>query len=312
MLTINLEPKEPCLDGRQLALLIDRYLSDCELSIKRETVDGYRYKLSWFVRWWESAGPGHRWVINRETLIDFEKWLRIQIAPRTGEHLSFNSRLDVLRRLRQVFIWAFKREFIQHDLSYLIPSRPLGSPPLRRPLSPALISQLLEVATSERDRAIVAVLAGTGIRRSECAALLVDDVQLDPDGSGLLYIRKGKFNQSRYAVFDSVTGGYLLEWLNLLDSDLSLFGLGKKGIYNVIKRLAEDAGISDQIQGPHDLRRLFIQFWNRRRRGEAYGQLLMQQVGHRSWATTMRYNTQQIDDLKSAFISPVVSLRGIS
>lgn len=304
MLTINLEPMEPCLDGRQLDQLIDRYLSFCELSVKQETVDGYRYKLSWFVNWWRSVGPGHRWLLTRQALYEFEKWLRDQVAPRTGEHLSFNSRYDVLRRLRQVFIWAFKGDFIGHDLSHLIPARPLGSPPLRRPLSPGIVDRLIDAAPSERDQAVIAVLAGTGIRRSECASLLVEDVQIDSDGAGLLYIRSGKMSQSRYALFDSAVGVYLFAWLDLVDSD-QLFGLGPKGIYNVVKASAVAAGLCDQIQGPHDLRRLFIQHWNRCRRGESYGQLLMQQVGHHSWATTMRYNVQTLEELRSAFVSPV-------
>lgn len=315
LLTIDLEPVRTELDGRLLAALIGRYLAECELSVKPSTVNGYWVKLNWVLLWWKEAGPGCDWLLNRARLADLEKWLRDQ-RGRRGQVLSYNTRRDVLRRLRQCLIWAYRSGAISEDVSHLVPLRPAGSAPLRRPLLPDLIARLLDGCESSsmplRDAAIVALLAGTGLRRAEAAGLQVADLRFDADGGGLLTVHEAKMDRSRLVVFDAVTGRYLGRWLDTgpLPPGGSLFGLGGKSIYNVVKAAAAAAGVADQIQGPHDLRRLFCQHWARNRRGEGHGQLLMLQLGHSSWATTMKYNAQQIDDLRLAFVSPVALAAG--
>lgn len=310
MFKIDLQPDTVRLDGRPLVPLVNSYLDDRENHVQPYTVAGYRQKLRWFLHWWTDHATLFNWTLDAAALSDFEHWLTQQESDRTGKPLSFNTRKDVLRRLRQVFIWAYKTDRIEIDLSHLVPPAS-GSTPPRQPLSVSVLRSLLDAAALSsrpvRNQSIIALLAGTGIRRQECANLHVGDLVITGDGSGLLHVVDGKMGKSRTAIFDQSTGAYLCAWLKDRPDCVgeSLYGLGVQGIYYVVRDAAEVADLRHLVRGPHDLRRLFIRFWTRHRKGNDSDQLLMKQVGHSSWATTMLYNQQDTNDLREAFISPL-------
>lgn len=76
----------------------------------------------------------------------------------------------------------------------------------------------------------------------------------------------------------------------------------------VVKNLAEHAGLADQIQGPHDLRRLFATYWSRKQRGEGFTQPLSLQMGHTDRKMTLLYTKQDITDVRQTFTSPLEKL----
>ena len=64
-------------------------------------------------------------------------------------------------------------------------------------LSEPELAALLQSADNGRDRALLAVLAGAGLRVAETVALDVRDVLEDGDGRHALYVREGKGRRSR-------------------------------------------------------------------------------------------------------------------
>ena len=127
-------------------------------------------------------------------LAQFNRWLTDTARTKRGEPLSYHTRNDVLRRMKQMLRWAKSTGRIPVDLSDWIPAAE-GSAPLRVAPDMAAVEQLIAAAASRsgpRDMAILAVFLGTGMRRAEASALDVTDVTLYADLSGTLAIRKAK------------------------------------------------------------------------------------------------------------------------
>jgi len=321
---INLAPVAPTLRANRIGDLIDLYLGEIARRRQQKTADGYRAKLSYFLDWWGAVGPAYDWLLGADALADFARHLE-GLPTAKGEPLGYHTRNDALRRLRQVLHWAFKRGRVAVDLADDVPE-PSGSPPSKTPVELAALAALLEAAAHgdnpARDAAIVAMLAGTGVRCEEAAAMLVEEVTLYADGSGFVHLTITKFDKERIVAFDGATGAYVCRWLDVSPrSSGPLFPsrtgrrtrpLSPSGIYKVVVALADAAGVRSVIRGPHDLRRMFATLWARRLRGESYGQLLQKQLGHASWATTSQYALQDYGDvlevMRGAAVSPLAQL----
>lgn len=104
--------------------------------------------------------------------------------------------------------------------------------------------------TNARDGALISLLWATGLRRSELAALRLDDVDLD---SQTLVVRMSKNGRSRRVPFDDRTTQHLLRYLSKRERHTSVSSdqlwLGKKGplrsdgIRMMIQRRRDAAGV---------------------------------------------------------------------
>ena len=334
--TINLDSGSPSLDGRQLAAVACRWLeesaqrlgtpvgastspSDCTPSRFSGTVQGYAEKIKYFLIWWNLTGPTCGYILDRAMLLKFEHWLR-QYNGRDGL-LAYHTRRDALRRLRAMLRWACdERIIIGVDAALWVPV-PNGQAPDRNAVSiddlRLLAAAAQETSAPERDYALLAIFVGTGMRRRECAMLDVTDVTFAADGSGSIDIRFAKRSggavRRRQAAFDGNVGNALRRWLYVLQSnDGPLWPsplpdrdrLSPTSIYRIIRRLAAKADV--ELNAPcHDLRRLFVTHWDRVHRDEGSRALLRRQVGHTSSAMTDLYSLSDLDDLRSAHVSPL-------
>jgi integrase len=147
-----------------------------------------------------------------------------------------------------------------------------------------------------RDRAILAVLLGCGLRRSEVAALTFVHVQ-QRDGRWCIVDLKGKHGRIRTAPMPtwvklaidawttaaSIADGHVFRPVNRADQ-LGREGLGEKVVWQLIKPYAETAGVPGIA--PHDLRRTCAKLC--RAAGGELEQIQML-LGHASVQTTERY-----------------------
>lgn len=323
---INLTPVAPSLEAKELDALIQLWLDDCATRLPAHTVEGYAVKIAYFRRWWAAVGPGQNWVIYPQS--DFRKF--IDSLEATGRKLdenplAYNTRKDIARRLQQMFRWAMKRFYLTNDWSVEIPN-PIGSAPLRKLPPIEALRKLMEAAkgfSMLRDRAILAILIGTGVRRAEAASVNVEDVQLDADLSGVIRVRakrvKGREIHERLVAFDKYAGRHIAIWLDVLGTTSGpLFPsqrhdqnrLTGEGIYKIVKGLIAQAGLDGQIQGPHDLRRAFATYWAKNRRGEGHGHLLSKQLGHASYRMTAHYTIPDVEDIREVMVSPFALMEG--
>src|SRR3990172_3460508 len=316
--TINLSPPEPVLDARHLDELIGLWLERGVADPR--TAAGYGYKVKYFRTGGAANGPGRGWALRRRHLLAFAKYLET-VRSRYGEPLSYHSQNDVLRRLRQMFAWASLGGFLPSgDFAAWVPS-PDGEPPERQAATVEMLQRLFEAADRvlypERARTILAVLIGTGIRRGECASIRVEDIRLYADHSGTMTVtgKRTRANHTgrRQVAFDTDTGAYLAAffYVNKIERG-PLFrnlrtgeGLTIKGVHHIVKGCIAAAGLTEQIQGCHDLRRAFATHFARMFRGEGYGDLLRRQMGHRTYRMTAQYSLLNADDIRDSLKSPL-------
>lgn len=313
--SINLEPTAPRLHAAQFAALVNHYLRERARHLDRMTIKGYRIRLNHFLRWWDDEGPERNWMLDEEALAEFAKYVRER--PDWGWWNSY----DVLRRLRQCLRWAHRRNYVAVDFAEFVPSIK-GSPPPRLPIHLDVLAAMLkacdETDEPERNRAIIAILAGTGVRSEECAAMPVQNVFVYSDGSGIIRLTVAKNDNLRNVAFDSITGSYLCEWIVLLPYRAGpLFpsrngrnrgevaAITPSGQHKILCRIAELAGVRDQISGAHDLRRMFATQWNKA--APEKPKLLQTQMGHANFQTTQRYILSDSDDVREAMTARAIS-----
>jgi site-specific recombinase XerC len=113
-----------------------------------------------------------------------------------------------------------------------------------------------------RDFAILLLLRRSGLRRSECAALMLDDVDTE---HGLLIVRQGKGGRARVAAFDHDTMAALLRYVEVrkdraVESGALWVGIrgeqmSPEAIAAVVRRRSTEAGLASI--GPHQLRHAY-------------------------------------------------------
>jgi integrase len=318
--TINLNQDDFLWDVRGLDALLQQWLDQhCYLKLKRATADVYADKIQHFRNWLAQKGPAMNWEMREADFYRFREDLE-------ETELGFNSRNDVHRRLRSALKWAFDQEkTFMGDIpfnftAWIPPAR--GSAPARTAAPLSALEKMLQAAHQTespiRNQALLVVLAGTGIRRAECSTIDVETLCFFPNSSGHFKVSakevENRIVHERYVAFDAETGKYIQAWLAVYKKKSGAlfpstrFGndrLSPIGIYRVITQLAELAGVEAGLHGPHDLRRMFSTWFERKRRGEGYGRLLSKQLGHANYTQTTKYSLQDVEDIREVLISPV-------
>lgn len=156
-----------------------------------------------------------------------------------------------------------------------------------------------------RDRAILAVLLGCGLRREECAGLQVDHIQ-QREGRWVIVDLVGKRSKTRsvpmpswakyavdsYLLAAAITAGPLFRSVRRGDH-ITAQGMTAQGIFDVVKDYAAQIGVDVR---PHDLRRTFAKLAHK---GNSPIEQIQLSLGHSSVQTTERYIGVQ-QDLSSA------------
>jgi integrase/recombinase XerD len=147
----------------------------------------------------------------------------------------------------------------------------------------------------KRDRALLALLIGAGLRRQETAALTVGHIQLR-DGRWVIVDLEGKGNRVRTVPIPEWAKRALDQWLMAAGvrqgvlfrpitkgGVVSSGGMSAQAVFLTVKQYAEPLGL--QV-APHDLRRTFAKLAYR---GKAPLEQIQFSLGHASILTTERY-----------------------
>ncbi|MCC6454458.1 MAG: tyrosine-type recombinase/integrase [Caldilineaceae bacterium] len=317
---IRREPRVAVLDARHLNWLIGEYIRRRRARMDNQlTVDGYEYQLRWFTDWWEAEGPPREWLLKPDDFVLFERYLRTAISPYTKRQIAYHTRATIIKRIKEMFRWAFDAGYVERDYTKWVPSAD-GGPPKRKAVGVLSLHQLLEVAGHGRDplrdRAIVAMLMGMGLRRAEVSHLNVENVVVEADHSGHASVvgkrtRANKDGQ-RDAAFDCATGKIIVAYLDSIERSHGPLFMGQRGerltgqgIYKVVKNAIARASLDEQIVGPHDLRRAFATHYRRSRPDKVSADLLRRQLGHASYSQTDEYTLLEVDDIRLDLVSPL-------
>ncbi len=329
---INLNRVEPVLEARELNRLVSLFLAESDKRTADGTVYNYGMKLEHFTTWWESVGESKGWQIRPSDLKSFVKEYLPTVIGAHGKLLSFRTRNDVCRRLRQCFRWAYREHYTDQDYSVWVVT-PEGFAPERTAPTLDDLAKLMNATKHAeyplRDKTVIAVLIGTGLRRAELAGLDVEHITLQPDGSGTAVVHgkrvKGNATGRRQIAFDVATGEILRDYMKHYEVTTGpLFfyeapyttervRLSTNAIYKIVKRAIERAGLADRLNGPHDLRRGFATLLSRyllRNGGDTNisADMVRRQLGHGSFSMTAHYSKLDVEDIRESLTSPMAML----
>jgi integrase/recombinase XerD len=168
--------------------------------------------------------------------------------------------------LRSLYAWLHEEEEIPANPMAKVKVEKVEPAPIQL-LDDDQLRKLLKACEGRefldrRDLAMFRLMIGTGMRRSEVAALNLVDVDLD---ARIAYVRKGKGDRARIVRFDPATAAALDRYRRTrarhrLAASPSLWltrlgPLSSSGIQQVLDRRAEMAGIGHVH--PHQLRHVF-------------------------------------------------------
>ncbi len=273
-----------------------------EEKYSQNTIAAYRNDLGQFLEWLEGAERATgRWnTISEEDVQEYLFYLRErEYAPST-----------VARKMAAVK--SFCKHLVEQEEMADNPTRHVDAPKVRKcapeALSHASIARLLEEPThldnskGLRDRAMLELLYGTGLRVSELVNLTVDDLQPSMERYQL---RCGNGQNARVVPVSARAVEAIEAYLTLekgrpqLVSDgeertlfVNMRGrqLTRQGLWLIIKHYVESAGIEEDVT-PHTLRHSFAIHHYREMPGPQEERLAELQglLGHANISTTQVY-----------------------
>lgn len=191
-------PGDPA-DRHGFPALVEEFLVDLAARGYAEaTVRARRQSLAQLSAWLADRGVTRPVEVTRPMLVRYQRHLFHYRKP-NGDPLSFRSQNAQLLPVRAFFKWAVRNDHVAAN-----PASELELPKVEKRLPKAALTieeaeqvlSLPDLATSTgvRDRAMLEVFYGTGIRRSELARLNVRDLDID---RGTLMVRQGKGRKDR-------------------------------------------------------------------------------------------------------------------
>lgn len=281
-------------------LLVERGLSEHSLA-------AYRRDLRLYATYLTGRGVGDVTEVGPDDLRSFVAWLR-DTTNAQGRVYAPRSIARTLAAVR-----GFHRFLVAEDLASSDPSSDVASPRLPRSLPKALsaaqVERLLAAPTGEtptvlRDRALLELLYGAGLRISELVALDVDDV--DPVTRTVRCLGKGRkerivpFGRPAARALDALLvrarpalapGGPWL-WCNHRGGRLT-----RQGAWKIVKAYADSADLGALVS-PHTLRHSFA---THLLDGGADVRVVQELLGHASVNTTQIYTQVSTTRLRSVY-----------
>jgi len=198
-------------DAQTLASLVDQWLLRlAERAYSPRTVAARVWALRAFLGWAEPRGLLRPAEIDKPVLEAFQRWLWAY-RKADGKPLAVVTQRGHLGVVQGFFAWACRENLLPAN-----PAADLELPrkqprSLPRTLSLAEVEKILAVPDVSdplgvRDRAILEVLYGTGLRRLELVNLDVGDIDR---ARGVVLVRRGKGGKDRFAPM----GAQALAWV---------------------------------------------------------------------------------------------------
>jgi site-specific recombinase XerD len=217
--------------------LIDAFLRSRRQGISGRTLETYRGYL-------KRARAVVGLNVTGQDIANFLQSIR---CSNGGKHAYY-------RKLRVFYNWLYAPK---SGYGLDLQSNPIlqvESPKVERKILPSLTSEQLEsliaVAESVRDKAIISLLADSGLRLSELAS--IDPKNIDWEHRLIKVVCKG--NREGLAPFGARTEALLREWLSQHEANGRLWDLNRGGLIDLFRRLRVKTGLPCN---PHTFRRTF-------------------------------------------------------
>jgi len=252
--------------------LVEGFRKDCQIrGLSKGSIPRYLSVIKIFSQYLEWRGVDLL-EVDRNILRDFLEYLRIE---RNVAHKTVENYFTVLSSLYEYLAYE---GYI--DLNPVLPVRKRyvrrykdnNEGQMRKLISTEEMKMLINSTVDIRDKAVITLLAKTGIRRNELITLDVEDIDWIDHSIKLKPTAK---RSNRIIFFDDETAFILRRWLRARNSRdkidskalfINSYGgrLNRNGIYLAVTKAAERVGLhdpaSDQMEDhftPHCLRHFF-------------------------------------------------------
>lgn len=288
------------MDGYSMYLTLEKGASE-------NTRDGYTRDVRRFLSWLasDSSGVGSLRDVTTEVL-------RLYLGDLNDVGIALRSRARIVASLRSFFGWLFMEDYIATNPGELLESPRLGLHLPEVLTVEEIDSMIASIDYSkeecQRDRAMMEVLYGCGLRVSELVTLEIS--RLFPQ-EGFLIVR-GKGDKERMVPMSETSIEEIDAWmtdrarLKVKPGDENILFLNRRGgrltrqrAFQIVKGLAEAAGIRKNIS-PHTLRHSFA---THLLEGGANLRAIQQMLGHESIATTQIYIHLDASALRSDILA---------
>jgi site-specific recombinase XerD len=244
--------KHTALDLSSVALLdawTDFILSRQALLRSENTIKFYQFTAGRFVRWLIDQGAG--------SLADLSaRHVRAYLAELAGRGKSDGTLADHARGIRVMVRFWHAEGYTPAPVSFQIPKVAKKRLPT---LDADQLARVIGACDNPRDRALIMLMADSGLRRAEVISLDWLDVSVE---TGLVRVRRGKGGKARSAVIGAATRRALLAYRRTISAEdaAPVFQTRQggrftaKGFAQIFSKLKERTGI--QVT-PHAMRRTF-------------------------------------------------------
>ncbi|WP_223068306.1 tyrosine-type recombinase/integrase [Paenibacillus caui] len=266
-----------------------------ERSKSRNTIKGYIFDLSQYLKWFEESFGQPCTELYRQNVLDYIVYLKI---IKMNNAKTINHKLSSLRSYNEFLI----KEKVQNDMvidksDMLKIQTEYASPTQVTELEVKQFLQRVLESKDKRNYAIVTLMAYTGMRISEALSIRLSDFNLQ---TGECIIRNGKGEKQRTVLLNSkiihALRDYLKERIKYTAAEESsyLFVSKKKGSLDrtVVNRIFQK--FSPKIT-PHQLRHFFCT--NAIEKGLSIHEVA-NQAGHSNINTTLLYTNPDKAKLK--------------
>ena len=254
----------------ELERLIDDFREDCILrGMSEESVRKYISAVRIFIRFLRDKKLKFS-DVDKNVLREFLHYLRFEknVKQKTLENYfsalsTFYDYLAYEKIVQANDVLPFRKRYLRRykndDEQYV-----------RRLLNIEEMSKLVNSILDPRDKAVVVLLAKTGIRRNELIRLDIDDIDWE---NYKVVLKKTPKRSNRIVFFDDEVAVVLRRWLrvreNLKPKTKALFinyaskrRIDRNTVYNIVVKYSSRLGLKIS---PHDLRHWFTT-WLRRER----------------------------------------------
>jgi len=273
-----------------------------ERNSSQHTIKAYKQDLGSFVRY---TGSREWKQIDHVTIRGF-------LSSEYDKGLGKTSVARSLAAVRSLYRWLAQEGIVEQNLAALVatPKLPKKLPrvPTLEEMNSVLDGEMPEVASfPERDRLMLELLYGCGIRNSELVGINVDDIR--PSAEAVLIRGKGK--KERYVPFGDAVKAALASYLPARQLVLSEFRkntpallinqrggrLTTRSVGRIIKKIAVAKGLSADVH-PHTLRHAF---GTHMLEEGADLRAIQEMLGHERLSTTQRYTQLSMKHLISVY-----------
>src|ERR1700686_3592622 len=290
-------------NSTQVAKAAERFLGSLrERNVSVHTIKAYKQDLECFA---EHVGSRKWQEIDHLTI-------RVFLSHLYDKGLGKTSVARSLAAVRSLYRWLAQEGIVEQNPAALVstPKLPKKLPrvPTLEEMNSVLDGQMPEVASfPERDRLMLELLYGCGIRNSELVGIELDDIRLSAEA----ILIRGKGKKERYVPFGDSVKSALETYLPARQSVLSELHkhaaallinqrggqLTTRSVGRIIKKIAVAKGLSPDVH-PHTLRHAF---GTHILEEGADLRAIQEMLGHERLSTTQRYTQLSMKHLLSVY-----------